>query len=189
MNTSSSRGSTSCQCRAPSPRLSMAARNAARSMRRCAARGRTPPRSPPRAADAVGAPPARCRHRSPRMSPIARHAPLRPRCPAPPVARRRDTPPAGSVPPHPCSVWTPVRSCRRPPSRGWCHRNSRRALASTPAVSSSTNGRRGRCRDACSERHPLLPAPRQFLRQLIGAIGPTNAFQHLGNDTAAVARI
>ena len=40
---------------------------------------------------------------------------------------------------------------------------------------------------AGGQRHALLPAARQLLRQLIGAIGQADAFQHLGNGTPAVA--
>ena len=78
--------------------------------------------------------------------------------------RRRDTPRAGSVPPRPCSAWTPARSCRPPPSRGSCPRtravpwHPRRRSVRRAAAGAAGAARRRRAPGAASSR-PTVPAP------------------------------
>ena len=102
-------------------------------------------------------------------------------CPARSAGRRRDTRRGGSAPPRPCSAWRPARSCRRAAMSWIWSQNSRRALASTPAVGSSSSSSCGSCSMQAASASRCFQPPESCPASWSRAVGEAHALEHVGD--------
>ena len=67
--------------------------------------------------------------------------------------------------------------------------NSRRALASTPAVGSSSSSSFGSMQDAGGKRQPLLPTAGELSGELVAAVGEPHALHDVRDRRAAIRHL